>query len=109
MKKNICAVLSVLLAFSMCGCRKISDENSGINSPDLSGTEISGTDSTGGKKSESTDISVTKTGIYISEEYKLPENLDFLYGLAAVNDKIVVTGSEKVSPDYSIYLYDKIY
>ncbi|MGN0583158.1 MAG: hypothetical protein ACI4KB_10710, partial [Oscillospiraceae bacterium] len=45
------------------------------------------------------DISVTKTGIYISEEYKLPENLDFMYGLAAVNDKIVVTGSEKVSPD----------
>lgn len=107
MKKNICAVLSVLLAFSMCGCRKISDESSGINSPGLSETEISDTDSTGGKISESTDISVTKTGIYISEEYKLPENLDFRYGLAAVNDKIVVTGSEKVSPDYSIYLYDE--
>ena len=66
MKKNICAVLSVLLAFSMCVCRKISDESSGINSPGSSETEISDTDSTGGKISESTDISVTKTGIYIS-------------------------------------------
>ena len=102
MKKKICALLSVLLSLNLCSCKN--DTGNDANSSDLLQNGIAETGMNEGKLSG--NVLVPGTGIYLSKEYTLPEDVEILYGASAVNDKIIITGNAGSNPSYCVYLYD---